>query len=340
MFKHFLRFLSTDIAMDLGTANTLLYTRKQGIVINEPSVVAIDAKTGALIAVGAEARKYLGRTPDRIQAIRPLKQGVIADFDITSAMIGYFTRKAISRLSLVKPAMFICVPTGITQVEKKAVIDAACTAGARSVSLVEEPMAAALGADLPVHEPVGNLVLDIGGGTSEVAVISLNGVAVSASLRVAGDAMNYAVQRYLREVFRLEIGENTAENVKILIGSAVPVNESPTLEVSGKDLVQGCPRIIAINEGHVREALAECVRGIRNVLLQALEKTPPELAADICRNGLLLTGGGSLIKGLAQYLAKETRLRVYIDKDPLTTVLRGTAHAMLNPQQCSSLFLN
>lgn len=338
--KRFLRLFSPDIAMDLGTANTLLYTRRHGVVINEPSVVALDARTNRVLAVGAEARNYLGRTPGRIRAIRPLKDGVIADFDVTQAMIQYFARRVIRGLGLLKPGMVICVPIGITQVEKKAVIDAALLAGAREVSLVEEPMAAAMGADLPVNEPVGNLVLDIGGGTSEVAVISLGGVAAGQSLRVAGDAMNLAVQRYLRDVFRLEVGENTAENVKILIGSAMPQPDSPGLEVSGKDLVQGMPRSIAINEGHIREALADTVKAIRNALLQALDKTPPELAADVARNGILMAGGGSLLKGLDQYLARETRLKVFVDKDPLTTVLRGTSRAMLDRATFKSAFIN
>lgn len=340
IFKRFLRMFSSDIAMDLGTANTLLYTRRNGIVINEPSVVAIDNRNNRVLAVGAQARDYLGRTPGRIRAIRPLKDGVIADFDITQTMIQYFIKKIIRGLGLLKPGMVICVPIGITQVEKKAVIDAAMLAGAREVSLVEEPMAAAMGANLPVNEPVGNMVLDIGGGTSEVAVISLGGVAAGQSLRVAGDAMNLAIQRYLRDVFRLEVGENTAENVKILLGSAIPQPNSPGLEVSGKDLVQGMPKAIAINEGHVREALADPLRGILNALLQALDKTPPELAADVARNGILLAGGGSLLKGLDQYLARETRLKVFLDSDPLTTVLRGTANAMLNRSEFSSAFIN
>lgn len=338
--KHLLGFFSNDIAMDLGTANTLLYTRKNGVVINEPSVVALDTRKNRVMAVGAQARDFLGRTPGRVRAIRPLKDGVIADFDVTQTMISYFVKKVIRGLGLVKPNMVICVPIGITQVEKKAVIDAAKLAGARDVGLVEEPMAAAIGADLPVNEPVGNMVLDIGGGTSEVAVISLGGVAVGRSVRVAGDAMNLAVQRYLRDVFRLEVGETTAENVKILIGSAVPQPSSPSLEVSGKDLVQGMPRSITISEGHIREALNDTVRAIRNALLNALERTPPELAADIGRNGILLAGGGGLLRGLDEYLAQEARLKVFLDKDPLTTVLRGTSRAMLNRAAFKSAFIN
>ena len=340
MFRRLFRFLAKDIAMDLGTANTLLYTRAQGIVINEPSVVAIDIHKNAVLAVGAAAKDYLGRTPQRIRAVRPMKDGVIADFDVTREMIAYFVRKAITGLRLVKPSMVICIPSGITQVEKRAVIDSALLAGAADVAMVEEPMAAAIGADLPVHEPLGNLVLDIGGGTSEVAVITLAGIANAQSVRVAGDAMNMAVQRYLRDVFRMEVGENTAENVKKILGSALPQPNAPVLEVSGKDLVCGAPRVVQITEGHIREALREPVQAILGAVLRALEKTPPELAADIYRNGMLMAGGGSLLKGLDQYIAQETRLKVFVDKDPLTTVLRGTARAMLDRQAYHAVFIN
>lgn len=337
-FRHFLRFFSADIAMDLGTANTLLYTKKKGLVINEPSVVAVSARDGKPLAVGAAAKEYLGRTPGRIRAVRPLRDGVIADFDVTRAMISHFARRAINGMA--RPSMVICIPSGITQVEKRAVIDSARLAGAREVSLMEEPMAAALGANLPVNEPVGNMVLDIGGGTSEVAVLSLGGVAVWQSARVAGDAMNDAVRRFMRDVFRLEIGEITAENVKMILGSAMPQNDAPLLEVKGKDLTLGKPRAVMVSEGQVREALAESTRAILETLLRALERTPPELAADIGRNGILLAGGGSLLKGLDQYLARETRLKVFLDKDPLTTVLRGAAKAMLNRREFSSVFIN
>ena len=340
MFRRLFRFLAKDIAMDLGTANTLLYTRAQGIVINEPSVVAIDTHKNAVLAVGAAAKDYLGRTPQRIRAVRPMKDGVIADFDVTREMIAYFVRKAITGLRLVKPSMVICIPSGITQVEKRAVIDSALLAGAADVAMVEEPMAAAIGADLPVHEPLGNLVLDIGGGTSEVAVITLAGIANAQSVRVAGDAMNMAVQRYLRDVFRMEVGENTAENVKKILGSALPQPNAPVLEVSGKDLVCGAPRVVQITEGHIREALREPVQAILGAVLRALEKTPPELAADIYRNGMLMAGGGSLLKGLDQYIAQETRLKVFVDKDPLTTVLRGTARAMLDRQAYHAVLIN
>ncbi|MBS6830866.1 MAG: rod shape-determining protein [Desulfovibrio sp.] len=338
--QRFFRFFSKDIAMDLGTANTLLYTRTHGIVINEPSVVAIDVQKNAVLAVGAGAKEFLGRTPQRIRAIRPMKDGVIADFDVTREMIAYFVRKAIDGLRLIKPSMVICIPMGITQVEKKAVIDSALLAGAADVSLVEEPMAAAIGADLPIHEPLGNLVLDIGGGTSEVAVISLGGIANAQSIRVAGDAMNLAVQRYMRDVFRMELGENTAENVKKILGSAMPQPNAPALEVSGKDLVQGTPKVVTVSEGHIREALREPIQAILETVLRALEKTPPELSADIYRNGMLMAGGGSLLKGLDQFIARETRLKVFVDKEPLTTVLRGTARAMLDRRAYHTVFIN
>lgn len=340
LFHKLLRFFTVDIAMDLGTANTLLYTRKHGVVINEPSVVALSAKDGRVLAVGAQARAYPGRTPLNVRAVRPLKNGVIADFDVTRAMIASFVNRAITGLKLARPGMVICIPSGITQVEKKAVIDAAILAGAREVSLVEEPMAAALGADLPVAEPVGSMVLDIGGGTSEVAVLSLGGVAVCRSIRVAGDAMNMAVQRYIHDKFKLDIGENTAEQVKIAIGSAIPRNDIKELEVAGKDIVLGRPRVIRVQEGEIREAIAEHVRAILNTLMRALERTPPELAIDIGSRGILLAGGGSLLWGLDKFLSSETGLHVYLDKDPLTTVLRGTAKAMLNRDAYKSAFIN
>ncbi|MBE6440905.1 MAG: rod shape-determining protein [Desulfovibrio desulfuricans] len=338
--RRLFQFFSKDIAMDLGTANTLLYTRAHGIVINEPSVVAIDTQKNTVLAVGAAAKEYLGRTPQRISAVRPMKDGVIADFDVTREMIAYFVRKVITGMRLAKPSMVICIPTGITQVEKRAVIDSAMLAGAAEVSMVEEPMAAAIGADLPIHEPMGNLVLDIGGGTSEVAVITLAGIANAASVRVAGDAMNTAVQRYLRDVFRLEVGDNTAENVKKILGSAMPLPHSPALEVSGRDLVRGGPAVVTVTEGHIREALREPVQAILGAVMRALEKTPPELAADIYRNGMLMAGGGSLLKGLDQFIARETHLKVFVDKDPLTTVLRGTARAMLDRKLYHPVFIN
>ncbi len=340
MFKSLLGVFGRNLAMDLGTANTLLYTRSRGIVINEPSVVAVDADRNKVLAVGREAKNFLGRTPRRIRAVRPMKDGVIADFDITREMIAYFIRKAIRGVRLFKPSIVICVPSGITQVEKRAVIDSGMLAGAREVLLVEEPMAAAIGADLPIHEPLGNLVLDIGGGTSEVAVITMSAVAYSESVRVAGDAMDHAVQRYMRDVFKLGIGETTAEKVKMLIGSAMPIPDAPQIEVYGKDLVSGAPRVVRVSEGHIREALRDPVNAILNGVFKALEKTPPELAGDIYRNGMLLAGGGALLKGLDQRIARETRLRVIVDNDPLTTVLRGTGKTLDNQKFYKDVYIN
>lgn len=340
MIQRFLGLFAKDLAMDLGTANTLLYTKKDGIIVNEPSVVAIDVLKKKVMAVGREAKEFLGRTPQRVKAIRPMKDGVIADFDVTRDMIAYFVRKAIQGGRLVKPNMVICVPSGITQVEKRAVIDSARLAGAREIFLIEEPMAAAIGADLPIHEPLGNLVLDIGGGTSEVAVISMSAIVISESVRVAGDAMNSCVQQYIKDVFRMAIGENTAEKVKVLIGSAVPLVNAPLLEVSGKDVLTGIPKVVRVSEGHIREALREPVGAIMNTVFKVLEKTPPELSADIYRNGMLLAGGGALLKGLDQLIARETRLKVIVDTDPLTTVLRGTGKTLEDRAFYSSVYIN
>lgn len=340
MLKRLFGALGKNLAMDLGTANTLLYTRAEGIVINEPSVVAVDVHNNKVLAVGAQAKQFIGRTPHRIRAIRPMKDGVIADFDVTREMISYFIRKAIHGVRLFKPSIVICVPTGITQVEKRAVIDSAQLAGAREVLLIEEPMGAAIGANLPIHEPMGNLVLDIGGGTSEVAVITMSAIAYSDSVRVAGDAMDLAVQRYMRDVFHLMVGENTAEKIKMHIGCAVPMPGIPQLEVSGKDVILGTPKVVRVSEGHVREALRDCLRAILNGVFNALEKTPPELAGDIYRNGVLLAGGGALLKGLDQLIARETRLKVIVDNDPLTTVLRGTGKTLENRAFYSQVYIN
>ncbi|MBQ7585471.1 MAG: rod shape-determining protein [Desulfovibrionaceae bacterium] len=340
LWQAFKNLFSQDIAMDLGTANTLLYTKRHGMVINEPSVVALDLEKNKVVAVGKDAKRFMGRTPKNLVTIRPLKEGVIADFDMTQAMISYFVRKTISNFRLFKPSFVICIPMGITQVEKKAVIDSAALAGASEVKLVEEPMAAAIGSGLNVHAPQGHMVLDIGGGTSEVAVISLDGIATSESIRIAGDAMNMEVQRYIREVFRIEVGENSAEEVKIALGAAIPQNDLPAMQVSGKDVVQGAPCRVTLTEGHVREALAGIVRLIGDAVLRCLEVTPPELAADIFQNGLLLAGGGSLLRGLDQFLSHDTNVPVIQDKDPLTTVLRGTAQVMLDPKGYKHIFIN
>lgn len=340
MFSFLRRLFSQSVAMDLGTANTLLYTPKGGIIINEPSVVAVDALTGRPLAVGEEARRYLGRTPRNMRTVRPLKEGVIADFDVTQAMISHFIRKALHLSRLARPDMAICIPSGITQVEKRAVIDAAHMAGAHDVRLIEEPMAAALGAGLPVHDAVGSMVLDIGGGTSETAVISLSATAVTQSVRLAGDALNEAVQRYLRDQFHLEVGILTAESLKWSLGSALPLEEELEGDVMGKDVVLGMPRTIRISSGHIREAISEVLEAMAGTVTRSLERTPPELAADIYGQGMLISGGGALLSGLAQFLSEKAGISVRVDDDPLTTVLRGTAAAMEERDPERSLFIN
>ena len=340
IFDRLFRFLGKDLAMDLGTANTLLYTAAEGIVLNEPSVVAIESRTGQLVAVGKEAKEFLGRTPERIRAIRPMKDGVIADFEVTKEMIAYFIRKVITGFRLAKPKIVICVPTGITQVEKRAVIESALQAGAREVRLVEEPMAAAIGAGLPIEEPVGNMVVDIGGGTTEVAVISLSSVAYSESVRVAGDEINEAIQRYMQDQFQLLIGENMAESIKIRIGSAYPLPEPQDMEVAGKNMVSGTPGVVLVTDSHIREAIKDPVSIIVGAVRKALEKTPPELVADIASRGLLLAGGGSLLRGLDRLIADETHLHVMLDDDPLTTVVRGTGKTIEYRGSYQQVFIN
>jgi len=340
IFDRLFRFLGKDLAMDLGTANTLLYTPAEGIVLNEPSVVAIETRTGQLVAVGKEAKEFLGRTPERIRAIRPMKDGVIADFEITKEMIAFFIRKVITGFRLVKPKIVICVPTGITQVEKRAVIESALQAGAREVRLVEEPMAAAIGAGLPIEEPVGNMVVDIGGGTTEVAVISLSAVAYAESVRVAGDELNEAIQRYMQDQFQLLIGENMAEQIKIKIGSAVPLAEPLVMEVAGKNMVTGTPGSVEVTDSHIREAIKDPVAIIVGAVRKALEKTPPELVTDIASRGLLLAGGGSLLRGLDKLIGDETHLHVMLDDDPLTTVVRGTGKTIEHRGDYRQVFIN
>ncbi|WP_028587206.1 rod shape-determining protein [Desulfocurvus vexinensis] len=340
IFKRLLGMLGKDLAMDLGTANTLLYTPKEGIVLNEPSVVAIDTKTGNVIAVGKEAKDFLGRTPERIRAIRPMKDGVIADFEVTKEMIAFFIKKVIRGMSLIKPRIVICVPTGITQVEKRAVIESGLQAGAREVKLIEEPMAAAIGAGLAIEEPIGNMVVDIGGGTTEVAVISLSAVAYAESVRVAGDEMNESIQRYFQDKYQLLIGENMAEKVKMRLGSAAPLDEALVGEVSGKNIVDGTPRCIEITDAQVREAIHEPVAAIVMAVKRALEKTPPELVGDIARNGLLLAGGGALLKGLDRLISQETNLSVIVDDDPLTTVVRGTGRSLAEDKRFAKVWIN
>lgn len=335
-----LGFLGKDLAMDLGTANSLIHLPREGIVLNEPSVVAMDKREGRIIAVGREAKEYLGRTPERIKAIRPLKDGVIADFEVTRQMIAYFIRKVISGYQVIKPRTVIAVPTGITQVEKRAVIESAQLAGAREVRLVEEPMAAAIGAGLPIDQPIGNMVVDIGGGTTEVAVISLSAVAYSESVRVAGDELNESIQRYIQNRFKLLIGENMAERIKIQIGSAMELPQPLSMNVSGKNVVNGTPTTITVTDEHIREAIAEPVNIIVMAVRKALEKTPAELVADIADNGLLLAGGGALLKGLDQRIADATDLNVRLDDDPLTTVVRGTGRSMEQMKTYKTVFIN
>lgn len=331
IFDWFAGKFSNDMAIDLGTANTLVYLKGKGIVINEPSVVAVqrDARGGKkILAVGKEAKEMLGRTPGSIVAIRPMKDGVIADFEVTEAMLRYFMEKAHNRRTMVKPRVIVCVPYGITEVEKRAVKESAESAGARQVYLIEEPMAAAIGAGLPISEPSGNMIVDIGGGTTEVAVISLAGIVFSKSVRVGGDKMDDAIVNYLKRKYNLLIGERTAEQIKITVGTAYPDEENPTMHVKGRDLVAGIPKTIEICSEEIREAIAEPVNSIVEAVRVALEKTPPELAADIVDKGIVLAGGGALIKNLDVLLREETGLPVMIADDPLTAVVLGSGKAL------------
>jgi len=322
---------SSDLAIDLGTANTLVYVKGKGIVCAEPSVVAVQKDSKGIkkvLAVGREAKEMLGRTPGNIEAIRPMKDGVIADFEITEAMLRYFIRKVHNRKNLLRPRIIICVPFGITEVERRAVRESAQCAGAREVYLIEEPMAAAIGAGLPVTEATGSMIVDIGGGTTEVAVISLAGIVFSQSVRVAGDKMDEAIIQYIKRKYNLLIGERTAEMVKITIGNAYPNGEVKTMEIKGRDLVAGVPRILTVNGDEIREAIAEPVNAIVEAVRIALEKTPPELAADIMDKGIVLTGGGALLKHLDVLLREETGLPVSIGDDPLSAVVLGTGRAL------------
>ncbi len=322
--------LGRDLAIDLGTANTLIYARGLGIVLDEPSVVAININDGRPVAVGVEAKRMMGRTPNHIKAIRPLKDGVIADFEVCEKMLRYFIQKVhASKWS--KPRMIICVPSGITGVEQRAVQDAAEYAGARKpVHIIEEPMAAAIGANLPVHEPSGNMIVDIGGGTTEVAVISLGGIVTAQSVRVAGDELDDAVLQYIKKEYSLAIGDRTAEEIKIQMGSAWPLEEELTADIRGRDLVSGLPRTIQLTTEHVREALAEPVGAIIDAVKTTLDKTPPELAADIMEDGITLTGGGALLGGLAQRLAHETGMPIRVADEPLYSVVIGSGRALEN----------
>jgi rod shape-determining protein MreB len=312
------------MGIDLGTATTLVYVKGQGIVLCEPSVVAIQKGSNHVLAVGEEAKRMLGRTPGSIVAIRPMKDGVIADFEITEAMLRYFIRRVHNRRKFVRPRMVIAIPSGITEVEKRAVKDSAEHAGAREVFLVEEPVAAAIGVGLPIHEPSGNMIIDIGGGTTEMAVISLAGIVFSKSIRIGGDEMDDAIIQHLKKTYNLMVGERTAEEIKIKIGSGYPLEEELTMEVRGRDLVAGLPKMITVTSEEIREALSEPIAQVVEAVRITLEKTPPELSADLIEKGIVLAGGGSLLRGMDRLLAEETGLPVHISNDPITAVALGT----------------
>jgi len=327
MFGFLYKWFSRDMGIDLGTANTLVHVRNRGIVLQEPSVVAIQRDTRAVLAVGDEAKRMIGRTPGNIVAIRPMKDGVIADFDITQTMLRYFIRKAYSR-SLFKPRVVIAVPSGVTEVERRAVIDAALSAGAREAYLIEEPMAAAIGAGLPVHEPTGNMIVDIGGGTTEVAIISLGGIVTCRSIRIASDEMDEAIMNYVKRTYNLMIGERTAEEVKITLGSAYPDRDDEEIEVRGRDLVTGLPKTLQLTGEEIREALRDPVAAILDAIKITLEKTPPELAADIMDRGIVMTGGGSMLRGFDRLVSEETGMPVHLSEEPLLCVARGTGKVL------------
>lgn len=323
IFDVLMGLFSSDLAVDLGTANTLVYVKGKGVVLNEPSVVAIRSGTNHVLAVGNEAKRMLGRTPGNIVAIRPLKDGVIANFEIAEAMLRYFIRKVHNRKTMVRPRIIIGVPSGITQVERRAVKESAQQAGVREVYLVEEPMAAAIGANMPIQEPSGNMIVDIGGGTTEVAVISLAGVVYSLSVRVGGDEMDNAIIQHIKRKYNLLIGERTAEEIKIKIGSAYPLRDEASLDIKGRDLVAGIPKTIAISGEEVRECLGDTVNVIVEGVKSALEQTPPELAADIVDSGIVLAGGGSLLFGLDRLLCEATKLPIIYAEEPLSCVVLG-----------------
>jgi len=327
MFNGLLGLFSNDIGIDLGTANTLVYVKDQGIVLREPSVVAVRSGTSQVLAVGDEAKRMLGRTPGNIVAVRPLKDGVIADFEMTESMLRHFITKVHNR-KWVRPRVVIAVPSGITEVEKRAVKESAAHAGAREVYLIEEPMAAAIGVGLPVQDAAGNMIIDFGGGTTEVALISLSGIGFSRSVRVAGDELDEAIACYMKRAYNLMIGERTAEEIKIKIGSAYPVEKETSMEVKGRDLVAGLPKTLTITSQEVREALLEPISTIVESVRVTLERCPPELSADLVDRGLVLAGGGALLRGLDKLLQEETGLPVHVAEDPLSAVAEGTGRAL------------
>ncbi len=322
--NYVLGLFSNDMGIDLGTATTLVFVKGEGVVLCEPSVVAIERGTSHVLAVGDEAKRMLGRTPGNIIAIRPMKDGVISDFEITEAMLRYFIKKVHHRKVLVRPRIVIAIPSGITEVEKRAVKDSAERAGAREVFLIEEPIAAAIGVGLPIQEPVGNMIIDVGGGTTEIAVISLSGTVFSKSIRIGGDEMNEAIVEYLKKTYNLMVGERTSEDIKIKIGSAYPLEEEMSMEVKGRDMVAGLPKTVTITSEEIRESLQEPLRAILEVTKVSLERTPPELAADLIDHGIVMAGGGSLLRGLDKLISEETGLPVHITDDPIVAVANGT----------------
>ena len=327
-FHKLFGIFSTDIGIDLGTANTLVYLKDHGVVLREPSIVAVKAGTTQVLAVGEEAKRMLGRTPGNITAIRPLKDGVIADFEITEAMLRHFITKAHGTRRLIRPRVVIAVPSGITEVEKRAVKDSALHAGAREVYLIEEPMAAAIGVGLPVTDPAANMIVDIGGGTTEVAIISLAGIVFSRSVRVAGDELDEAIVNYIKRSYNILIGERTAEDIKLQLGSAFPLEKELTMNVKGRDLVAGLPKTVSITSQEIREALLEPISTIVDAVRITLERCPPELSADLVDHGVVLAGGGALLRGLDQLIAQETGLPVHVAEDPLSAVVEGTGRAL------------
>ena len=327
-FHKIFGIFSTDIGIDLGTANTLVYLKDHGVVLREPSIVAVKAGTTQVLAVGEEAKRMLGRTPGNITAIRPLKDGVIADFEITEAMLRHFITKAHGTRRLIRPRVVIAVPSGITEVEKRAVKDSALHAGAREVYLIEEPMAAAIGVGLPVTDPAANMIVDIGGGTTEVAIISLAGIVFSRSVRVAGDELDEAIVNYIKRSYNILIGERTAEDIKMQLGSAFPLEKELTMNVKGRDLVAGLPKTVTITSQEIREALLEPISTIIDAIRITLERCPPELSADLVDRGVVLAGGGALLRGLDELVAQETGLPVHVAEDPLSAVVEGTGRAL------------
>jgi rod shape-determining protein MreB len=321
-------FLGRDMAVDLGTANTLVYVRGRGIVLNEPSVVAVNTATSAILAVGAEAKRMIGRTPPHIRVIRPLRDGVIADFDITEKMLRYFIQKVHHRRLMAKPRIVVCIPSGITGVEQRAVEEATYAAGARAAFVIEEPMAAAIGAGLPIHEPSGNMVVDIGGGTTEVAVISLGGIVTASSVRVGGDELDEAIIQHVKKEYSVALGERTAEAIKIAIGSAFPTADEMIAEIKGRDLISGLPKTINVTSEEIRKALEEPVNAIIDAVRNTLDRCPPELAADVMERGIVLTGGGALLKGMDERLKHETGMPIHVAENPLSCVAIGSGKCL------------